>query len=172
MGKLTVFTLRIVLALVLAGSLFVQVAMVPLLSTDLTEAGPDSAAVRLPFLLFVVLGIATVQVSLLCVWRLLSMVRHGTVFSRAAFRYVDVIIGAIAAAALLLFILGAVLAPGEAVAPGVVLLVGGLGLLVACIALIVLVLRILLAQAVDPDAQAVDRDAQAAKLQAELIEVV
>ncbi len=57
--------------------------------------------------------------------------------------------------------LGFVLAPGEAVAPGVVLLVGGAGGLVAGVALIVLVLRMLLAQAVA-------RDAEATQLQAEL----
>ena len=36
-----------------------------------------------------------------CVWRLLTMVRRGTVFSHAAFRYVDIVIGAIAAASVL-----------------------------------------------------------------------
>ena len=35
MGKLTVLALRIVLAVVLAGSLFVQAVMVPLLAIDL-----------------------------------------------------------------------------------------------------------------------------------------
>ena len=47
MGKLTILALRIVIAMVLAGSLFVQVRMVPLLSADLVEAGaPDGP--RLP----------------------------------------------------------------------------------------------------------------------------
>ena len=76
------------------------------------------------------------------------MVRRGTVFSHAAFRYVDVVFGAAAAASLLTFALGVTLAPGEAVAPGVVLLIGGAGVLVAGVALVVLVLRMLLAQAV------------------------
>lgn len=79
MGKLTVLALRIVLAMVLAGSLFVQAVMVPLLAIEL-EA------------------------------------RRGTVFSHAAFRYVDVVIGAVAAASLLTFGLGVTLAPGDAVA--------------------------------------------------------
>jgi Protein of unknown function (DUF2975) len=57
------------------------------------------------------------------------------------------------------------LAPGEAVAPGIVLLIGGLGVMVAGGALIVLVLRMLLAQAVA-------RDAEAVHLQAELDEVI
>lgn len=165
MGTLTILALRIVLALVLAGSVFVQVVMVPLLAIDLDELNPDHAYLRTPLLVFAVLGVVTIQVVLVCVWRLLTMVRRGTVFSDAAFRYVDVVIGAIAAASLLTFGLGVVLAPGEAVAPGVVLLIGGAAVLVAGIALIVLVMRMLLAQAVA-------RDAEAHHLQAELDEVI
>ncbi|MCV9994291.1 DUF2975 domain-containing protein [Paeniglutamicibacter sp. ZC-3] len=147
MGKITVLALRIVLALGLAGSLFVQAVMVPLLAIDLNEAGPDVIAVRTPMIVIVLLGIVTVQVSMVCVWRLLSMVRRGTVFSRGAFRYVDIVIGAVAAAALLTFAMAVVLAPGEAVAPGIVLLLCGGALLVGGVALIVIMLRMLLAQA-------------------------
>lgn len=93
------------------------------------------------------------------------MVRRGTVFSRSAFRYVDLVTGAFAGAALLLWVLGAVLAPGEAVAPGVVLLIGGAGLAVLGVALVVLVLRMLLAQAVA-------RDVEASQMKAELDEVI
>jgi hypothetical protein len=113
----------------------------------------------------VVLGVVTVQVSAVCVWRLVTMVRRGTVFSHGAFRYVDVIFAAIAAASLLVFALGVVLAPGEDVAPGVVLLIGGLAVVIAGVALVVLVLRMLLAQAVA-------RDAEASQLRAELDEVI
>jgi hypothetical protein len=165
MGNLTVLALRIVLAMVLAGSLFVQGVMVPLLAADLDGLDPDYAYLRGPLLAIVVLGIVTVQVTVVCVWRLLTMVRRGTVFSHAAFRYVDIIFGAVAVASLLTFALGVVFAPGDAVAPGVVLLIGGLGVMVAGGALIVLVLRMLLAQAVA-------RDAEAVHLQAELDEVI
>lgn len=166
MGKLTVLALRVVLALGLAGSLFVQAVMVPLLAVDLDEDfNADVADVRVPIIVIVLLGIVTVQVSMVCVWRLLTMVRRGTVFSHGAFRYVDIVFGAIAAASLLMFALGVVLAPGEAVAPGVVLLIGGAGVLIAGVALVVAVLRILLAQAVA-------RDAEALHLQAELDEVI
>lgn len=83
----------------------------------------------------------------------------------ASFRYVDLVTGAFTGAALLLWALGAVLAPGEAVAPGIVLLIGGAGLAVLGVALIVLVLRMLLAQAVA-------RDIEASHMQAELDEVI
>ncbi|MBV1777851.1 DUF2975 domain-containing protein [Paeniglutamicibacter sp. ABSL32-1] len=153
MGKLTVLALRIVLTLGLAGSLFVQVVMVPLLAIDLNEAGPDVIAVRTPLIVIVLLGIVTVQVSMVCVWRLLSMVRRGTVFSHGAFRYVDIVVGAVGAAALLTFAMAVVLAPGEPVAPGIVLLLCGGALLVGGVALIVIVLRMLLAQALDMRAE-------------------
>ncbi|MFC0532003.1 DUF2975 domain-containing protein [Phytohabitans kaempferiae] len=165
MGKVTILALRIVLAMVLAGTLFVQAVMVPLLAIDLGESEPDVVHVRTPLVVIAVLGVLTIQVTVVCVWRLLTMVRRGTVFSHAAFRWVDIVIGAVSAASLLAFGLGVTLAPGEAVPPGMVLLIGGGGLMVAGVALIVLVLRMLLAQAVA-------RDAEAHHLRAELDEVI
>ena len=166
MGKWPLLALRVVLVVALAGSLFVQVVMVPLLARDLSEDfSPEIAEVGAPIIVIIVLGIVTVQVTMICIWRLLTMVRLGTVFSTGAFRYVDIVIAAIAAASLLMLALGAVLAPGEAVAPGVVLLIGGAAVLIAGAALIVVVMRTLLAQAVA-------RDAEAQHLQAELDEVI
>jgi hypothetical protein len=165
MGKLTVLALRAVLVALLAGSVFVQAVMVPLLAIDLEELDADLAHLRTPVLVIAVLGVVTVQVVLVCVWRLVTMVRRGTVFSHAAFRYVHFVIGAMVAAALLVFALGVVLAPGEAVPPGMVLLLGGVALAVLGVALIVLVLRMLLAQAVA-------RDVEAARMRAELAEVI
>jgi len=165
MGKLTVLALRAVLAVLAVGSVFVQAVMVPLLAADMADLRSEYAYLRVPVLAIVVLGTATVQVVLVCVWRLVTMARRGTVFSPAAFRYVHGVIGALVAAALVLFALAVVLAPGEAVAPGVVLLICGVVVAILGVALIVLVLRVLLAQAVA-------RDVQAAQLQAELAEVI
>ena len=118
MGSLTIQVLRAVLVMALMGSVFVQVVMVPMVWNDMDGADPEVLDVRAPLLLIVVLGIATTQVVMVCLWRLLTMVRRGTVFSDAAFRFVDIMIAAVAAAAVLAFTLGVVLAPGEAVAPG------------------------------------------------------
>ncbi|GAA2769039.1 DUF2975 domain-containing protein [Streptomyces indiaensis] len=161
MGKLAVAALRGVLVVLLARSLFVQAVMVPLLAVDMNGLRPEYAYLRTPVLVIIVLGIVTAQVVVVCVWRLVTMVRRGTVFSTAAFRYVHLVIGAFVAAALLVF----VLAPGEAVAPGVVLLLCGVVVAVLGVALVVLVLRMLLAQAVA-------RDIEAARMQAELEEVI
>jgi hypothetical protein len=121
--------------------------IVPLLMADLADA-PEVAHLRWPLGIVAVLGLATVEVALVCVWRLLTMARRDTVFSHAAFRWVDVIIGSAVAAWLLAIVLAFVLAPGEAVAPGVVLIVVVAGVAAAGVALLVLVLRALLKQAV------------------------
>lgn len=162
MGKLMVFALRAVLVVLLAGSVFVQAVMVPLLAIDMRNL---DSGLRISLLTIAILVVVTAQVVLVCVWRLLTMVRRGTVFSHAAFRYVHIMIGAFVAAAVVVFALAVVLAPGEGVAPGIVLLICGVSLAALGVALIVLVLRMLLAQAVA-------RDVEAAQMQAELDEVI
>jgi hypothetical protein len=161
MGVLTVRALRAVLAAVLASTVFTQAALVWGLITD----PADGSFPITPLRVLVLLGVVMVQVVVVCVWRLVTMVRRGTVFSDAAFRYVDVVIGAITAAALLWFVLTAVLAPQHRDNPGVSLIMGGIGMVILGGALIVLVLRMLLAQAVA-------RDVEATELRAELDEVI
>ncbi|WP_370414194.1 DUF2975 domain-containing protein [Streptomyces fradiae] len=163
MGKLTVGALRAVLVVVLAGTVFVQVLMAWVL---VSGSDPEDGSLPLtPLRVITILGIGTAQVALVCVWRLVTMVRRGTVFSHAAFRYVDGIIGAIVAAALVWFAVTALNAPGQRDDPGVTLIMGGIGVAILGVALIVLVLRTLLAQAVA-------RDVEAAQMQAELDEVI
>lgn len=166
MGSITINALRIVLAMVLAGSLFVQTVMVPMLAKDLREDFNDEIAdVAAQIIVIVVLGFVTIQVASICIWKLLSLLRRDALFSDASFRYVDAIIGSAVAASLLAFSLGVVLAPGESVAPGVVLLIGGVAVVLAGIGLIVLLMRMLLVQAIS-------RDAQASNLEHELSEVI
>ncbi len=112
-----------------------------------------------------VLGMVSAQVVLVCVWRLMSMVRRGTVFSERAFRYVDGVIGAFVAAALLWFAVTAVNAPDQRDDPGVTVIMAGVGVAILGVALVVFVLRMLLVQAVD-------RDVEAAQLRSELDDVI
>lgn len=142
MGKLTILVLRIVMTTMLAGSLFVQ----GVLCADLATGG-DVVEVPAPLAIYLVLAGGAVQVSTVCVWSLVTMVGRGTVFSDAAFRYVDIVFGAVVAASVLTFGLAVALAPGDA-PPGIVLMICGVALVAAGTALIVLVLRMLLAQAV------------------------
>ncbi|MER7397547.1 DUF2975 domain-containing protein [Streptomyces sp. NPDC000151] len=163
MGKLTVVALRAVLVVVLAGTVFVQASMMWAL---VSGSDPEDGSLPLtPLRVITILGMVSVQVALVCVWRLVTMVRRGTVFSHTAFRYVDVVIGAIVAAALLWFAVTALNAPGQRADPGVTVIMGGVGVAILGVALLVLVLRTLLAQAVA-------RDVEASRMRAELDEVI
>jgi len=131
-----------------------------------SESNPEDGSAPLTALrVATILGMVSVQVGLVCVWRLVTMVRRGTVFSHDAFRYVDVMIGAIVAAALVWFAVTVINAPGQREDPGVTVIMGGIGVGILGVALIVLVLRMLLAQAVA-------RDVEATQLQAELDAVI
>ena len=168
MNIYVVTALRVVIAIALAGSLVVQGLVVTLAWNDLDDARTD---IRVPLVGLVLVGVLALQVIGVCTWRLLTMVRRGTVFSFGAFRYVDLVIGAIATGAGVLFGFAVLAAytnrttPGDEIAPGLVGLVCGLSLVVAGVALLVLVMRTLLAQAV-----ALDDEAK--QLQAELSEVI
>ena len=162
MGKLSVQALRVVLVVVLAGTVFVQVGMVFALVAGDQE---DGSLPLPPLRLITILGMVAVQVAVVCIWRLVTMVRRGTVFSDAAFRYVDVLIGAIVAAALVWFAVTLINAPDQRDDPGVTLIMGGIAVGILGVALVVLVMRMLLAQAVA-------RDVEATQLRAELDEVI
>jgi hypothetical protein len=168
MGNLAILALRGVISIAMVGSVLVQCVLAPLMWQDLDDARPG---VRIPLVVIFVLVIACMQVCAVCIWRLLTMVRKGTVFSPAAFRFVDVIVGAVLTASALTLGVAVVAAinnrttPGDEVAPGVVGLICGLALVIAGVALVILVQRALLAQAVA-------RDTEARHLQSELDEVI
>ena len=163
MGKLTVYALRAVLVMMLAGSVLIQAGMVWALvsGSDQEDGSLPLTALRV----ITILGMASVQVALVCVWRLVTMMRRRTVFSHAAFRYVDVMIGAIVAVALVWFAATITNAPGQRDDPGVTVIMGGVGVSILGVALIVYVLRMLLAQAIA-------RDVEATQMQAELDAVI
>ncbi len=153
--------LRVVIALALLGSLLVQTVIVPLLWTDLTGT---PTWFRVSFVVIAVLGVMTMQVFAVCVWMLLTKVRRGSIFQEASFRYVDVIIGAIGAAAVLALAFAFVLAPSD-IAPGIVALACGAALVLGGMALLVYVMKALLRQAID-------RENEAQTLRNELGEVI
>jgi hypothetical protein len=160
-GSLAIVLLRVVIALSFAGSLFVQFWMMPIIWNDMAEL-PDW--LRLTAVILLVLEVVALQVIAVCIWQLLTLVRRGTVFSDAAFRYVDVVIGAITAGSIVTAVIAVMLVPGEA-APGIVGLICGASLVIAGVALVVYVLRMLLKQAVS-------REVEAEHLRSELDEVI
>lgn len=150
-----------VIALALIGSVVVQAMILPAIYRDLADASP---AARVTFVGLLGLGILALQVFAVCVWRLLSKARTGTVFTEAAFRDVDVITGSFVALAVVLAAIGLLLAPGD-VAPGVVGLIGGAVVVIAGVALLVRVMKGLLRQAIA-------REREVVGLRAELGEVI
>jgi hypothetical protein len=160
--------LRVLIATALVGSVVLQAVIVAL---RWWGPGRGTTGIELALAVIGVLGVVTLQVVAVCVWRLLTMVRRGTVFSPAAFRFVDLIIAAIGAAAVLTCSVAVVArfanhaVPEDEVAPGLVGLVCGVALVIAGVALVVYVMRTLLAQAVA-------LDSRARHLQSELNEVI
>jgi hypothetical protein len=163
MGTVVVRALRVVIGALLAATLLIQVGMA---AAVINGSDPEDGTLPLTALrVITILGMVSAQVVLVCVWRLISMVRQGTVFSDAAFRYVDGVIGAFVAAALLWFAVTAVNAPGQRDDPGVTIIMAGVGVAILGVALVVFLLRTLLVQAVA-------RDVEATHLRAELDDVI
>lgn len=124
-----------------------QVWMIPGVAAMTASENPDLAYLRVPGIIGGILFLALVQVVLLCIWKLLSLVRGEKIFSLQSFRYVDIIIGAMVAAAILLAGSLIVIYAARAVNPGILLL-GVLGIVVGiALALLVVVMRGLLRKA-------------------------
>lgn len=150
MARGTVVVLQVIIAIALLGSLVVQTVIAPLVWADLEGEAPWG---RIALVAILVLVVLTMQVFGVCVWILLGKVRRESIFSSSSFRAVDVIIGAIAAAAALMLLLAVLLVPGS-IAPGAVALIAGAGVVLAGFALLVVVMKALLRQAIDRDAEA------------------
>lgn len=108
--------------------------------------GTVPLAARSILAVIIVLGLACLQFSLYCIWRLLGLVREGTVFSPAALGWVDRIIGAIVGGAVAVLVAGYIVAEVDD-APGLILVAALVSLLIGGVALVVYVQRALLMQA-------------------------
>lgn len=161
MSPVIIRAAQTVIALALLGSIVVQAVILPAIYRDLAGTPPLS---RVTFVVLLGLGILALQVFAVCVWRLLSKVREGTVFAEGAFRDVDVITGSLVAIVTVLVTVGVMLAPGG-VAPGVVGLIGGAAMVFAGVALLVRVMKGLLRQAIA-------REREVVGLRTELGEVI
>ena len=108
--------------------------------------GTVPLAARSILAVIIVLGLACLQFSLYCIWRLLGLVREGTVFSPAAIGWVDRIIRAIVGGAVAVLVAGYIVAEVDD-APGLILVATVVSLLIGGVALVVYVQRALLLQA-------------------------
>ncbi|MGM1018025.1 MAG: DUF2975 domain-containing protein [Actinomycetota bacterium] len=141
--------LKTLIALMLALLLGSQVLVIPEVARVTAIRNPDVAHLEVPGIIGAVLFLALVQVTLLCVWRLLSLVKAERIFSTDAFRFVDIILGALATAGLLIAASYVVIIANRAVSLSLTLL-AVLGIVVSfALALLVVVLRGLLRKALE-----------------------
>jgi hypothetical protein len=92
--------LRVALVVLLLGTVLAQV-LLPVIASEEGGIYPGLAYLVVPYSVAGILAIACGQVALLAVWRLLSMVNGGVIFTRRALRWVDVITACAAVAAVL-----------------------------------------------------------------------
>lgn len=103
MPRAAITALQVGLALVFLVLVVAQVVVLPGLAQDYAQQFPEAAFLRTPVLILGILTLACVQVALVCVGKLLTLVGQQRIFDAAAYRYVDVFIGAaLVAAALVL----------------------------------------------------------------------
>jgi len=100
MNMLAMRLLRVALVVLLLGTVLAQL-LVPVFASEEGRIFPEVAYLVVPYSVAGILFIACVQVALLVVWRLLSLVNGGVIFTRRAVRWVDVILACAAVATVL-----------------------------------------------------------------------
>ena len=89
--------LRVALIVLLLGTVLAQV-LVPVVASQVGTSFPEVVYLVVPYSVAAILFIGCGQVALLVVWRLLSLVDDGVIFTRRALRWVDVIVACAAVA--------------------------------------------------------------------------
>ena len=100
MHKLARQLLPAALLVLLLGSVIWQL-LLPIFASQVGTSFPEVAYLVAPYSAAAILFIACGQVALFAVWRLLSQVDRGVIFTRGAVRWVNLIIGCAAVATLL-----------------------------------------------------------------------
>lgn len=152
MHSRTILALRAGLAALLLGLLFAQVLVLPLLSAEAAREFPEVAYLRVPYLVAAIVVVACVQAAVVNVWRLLGLVRAGSIFSPRAFRWVDQIIGFTVGATVIVLAMNVHLTVIEANPPATFLFLTGATVGGICLALLMVVMRALLVRATQLEA--------------------
>lgn len=147
MHRSTIVVLKVILAVLLALLLACQLFIVPTVAAQSAWRFHEVAFLQVPGIVVGVLFLVCVQVVLVCVWRLLSLVREDSIFSERAFAGVDVSLGAVGCATLLVVVTLVTLS-AAGVRNGSITLLCILGIVVgAGLSLLIVVLRGLLRKA-------------------------
>ncbi len=148
MNKLARQLLCVTLVVLLVGTVLAQV-LLPVYASQTGTIFPEVVYLVVPYSVAAILFIACGQVALLVVWRLLSLVNGGVIFTRRALRWVDVItacaaVATVLSAGVLIHLLGFVgVGPPGVVYPLAACVAGGLAFV-----LLMVVMRGLLVSAI------------------------
>ena len=138
--------LRLSLIALFAILVMFQVMSLPGQWAHMAEEQPENADLRWPLTAVSVFWVLCTQVVVVCIWRLLSMVKDDRIFTQASLKWVDAIVWAIGAAWVVL--VGVFLLVGfNADDPGLPLLLFLLVVGGAVLGLLMIVMRALLRQA-------------------------
>ncbi|WP_160150895.1 DUF2975 domain-containing protein [Microbacterium timonense] len=139
--------LKALIAVLIALLVVCQLAVLPGMAASLAGMYPHLAYLQVPGVVIGVIFTVCAQVVLVCVWRLLTLVRADSIFTPRAFPWVDVSLAAVVIATVLVVTTLALLATAPATSPSVLLLCL-LGIVVgAGMSLLLVVLRGLLRKA-------------------------
>ena len=96
-GHRAVAPLRVFLVLLFGILVVFQVMSLPGQFAAMAREHPDSAYLRWPLTAVTIFWVLCVQVVIVCIWRLLTLVKEDRIFSAASLAWVDAIVWAIAA---------------------------------------------------------------------------
>jgi len=137
MHRATVVVLKALIGVLLVLLLICQIFVVPAVAAQSAVRYSEIAFFEIPGTIVGILFLLCVQIVLVCVWRLLSLVREDSIFSESAFPDVDVSLAAVAFATLLVLIALVALSLTGFMTPSITLLLllgvvvgGGLSLLI------------------------------------------
>jgi hypothetical protein len=97
-----VAVLRVFLVLLFGVLVVFQTLSFPGQFAYMAKESPEDAHLRWPFTVIAVVVILCIQVVIVATWKLLTLVKHGRIFTQASLRWVDAIVWAIVAAWLVL----------------------------------------------------------------------
>ncbi len=138
--------LKACLAVLFAVLVLFQVMSLPGQFRHMAQESPEMAYLRWPATAVTVFWVLCVEVVVVCTWQLLTRVRDDRIFAEESLRWVDVIVGAVAAGwAVLVAVLAYV--GFRATDPGLPLLLFLTTVAVTVVGLLLLVMRALLRQA-------------------------
>ncbi|MET0296979.1 MAG: DUF2975 domain-containing protein [Microbacterium sp.] len=147
MQRSTIVVLKGLIAVLLALLLACQIFIVPIVAAQSAWRYHEIAYLQIPGLVIGVLFLVCVQIVLVCVWRLLSLVRKDAIFTERAFPEVDVSLWAVAFATFLVAV-ALVTLSASGVMNGSITLLCVLGIVVGGgLSLLIVVLRGLLRKA-------------------------